>query len=244
MSSSFSDRLLAAHRRATQGLTPKLMESIEMMKTANHSMNGRPHKTVYVIEDDHATRSAMCELLEPTGLKVRSYDSAEAFLAGMQPNGPSCLLVDEQLPGMRGSELLRQLSRDGIRTPSVLVTAHATTPLTVEAMRHGATTVLDKPCSDSSLQEAVQAALEADAQRLALEEPQKIARERLAELSSSEAEVLRMVLDGVPNKQIANRLGVCVRTVESRRSKVYQTARVNSVAELVRLCVAAGVVDK
>lgn len=200
-------------------------------------------KTVFVIEDDEAARDAMCELLSPGGLEVRSYESAEAFLEDFQPNGPSCLLVDERLPGMNGSELIRELTTRGVRTPSVLVTGHATTPLTVDVMRSGAITVLDKPCADTALWDAVQSALETDANRMAEEAPRSEARALLDELSDSEKQVLFMVLDGTPNKQIASRLGVCVRTVESRRSKIYQTTKVASVAELVKLCVTAGVID-
>ncbi|TWT30489.1 Transcriptional regulatory protein FixJ [Posidoniimonas corsicana] len=200
-------------------------------------------KTVFVIEDDAAARSAVCEMLEPKGLRVEAYESAEDFLANGQPNGPSCLLLDDRLPGMRGSELLRQLSNNGVHTPAVLVTGYATTSVTVDAMRNGAVSVLDKPCSDMALEEAVGVALEADVRRRRVEEPARVAKERLSQLNDSEMQVLRMVLDGVPNKQIANRMGVCVRTVESRRSKIYGAAKVNSVAELVRMCVAAGIVD-
>lgn len=201
--------------------------------------------TVFVIEDDAAARDAMRELLQPGGLVVRAYESAESFLEDFNsnPDGPACLLVDERLPGMKGSDLVRQLAQRGVRTPTVFVTGHATTPLTVDVMRNGAAIVLDKPCPETALWDAVRSALDADAQRIAQEGPREEARRRLEALSDSERRVLQMVLDGTPNKQIASRLGVCVRTVESRRSKIYQTTKVSSVAELVKLCVAAGMVE-
>ncbi|TWT77682.1 Transcriptional regulatory protein FixJ [Posidoniimonas polymericola] len=213
-----------------------------MIATDNGPLSAE-QKRVFVIEDDAAARSAVCEMLEPKGLKVEAYGSAEEFLANRKPEGPSCLLLDDRLPGMRGSELLRRLAEDGVQTPAVLITGYATTSTTVDAMRHGAVSVLDKPCSDIALEEAVGAAIAADVLRREQEQPSRVAKERLSKLNDSEMEVLRMVLDGVPNKQIASRMGVCIRTVESRRSKIYSAAQVNSVAELVRLCVAAGVVD-
>ncbi|MEM6329073.1 MAG: response regulator [Planctomycetota bacterium] len=202
-----------------------------------------PSQTVFVVEDDLDTREAIAELFSPQGFKVRAFGSAEEFLSGYHPAGPACLLLDERLPGMPGSELLRRLHASGVRLPTVLVTAYATTPITVAAMRHGATTVLDKPCSDSNLREAVGHALEEDTQRRRREAHCAAAKDRLATLSDSERRVLEMVLQGTPNKQIARRLGVCVRTIEARRSRIYNAAGVKSVAELVRLCVAAGFID-
>ncbi|MEM8865078.1 MAG: response regulator [Planctomycetota bacterium] len=200
-------------------------------------------QTVFVVEDDLDTRDALSELLTPAGLKVRSFGSAEEFLSSFKPNGPACLLVDERLPGMPGSELLRRLKSTGVELPTIMVTAFATTPFTVAAMRNGATAVLDKPCADHTIRDAVNEALDEDKRRRERDASVTEAKRRLAELSDSERQVLEMVLQGTPNKQIARRLEVCVRTVEARRSRVYQTTGVNSVAELVRLCVAAGFID-
>ncbi|MCA9240751.1 MAG: response regulator transcription factor [Planctomycetales bacterium] len=215
----------------------------EPMSEARSEAEQKLKATIFVIDDDEATRNAVSEMFQPSQAGVRAYESAEAFLKDFVPNGPSCLLLDERLPGISGSQLLKQLARDGVCMPAVVVTAHASTPTTVEAMRHGAITVIEKPCADSVLEAAVNRALEQDARRLTAEAPRRLARQRLSELTTSEMQVLAMVLDGVPNKQIASRLGVCVRTIEARRSKIYQTAKVSSVAELVRMCVTAGVVD-
>lgn len=200
-------------------------------------------RTVYVVEDDLAAREAISELLSPSGMDVRTFRSAEEFLNGYSPTGVACLLLDERLPGMPGSELLRRLYEDGIELPTVVVTAFATTPYTVTAMRHGATSVLDKPCSDMMIREAVSDALSVDERRRRRQEGYRSAKQKLASLSESEREVLGMVVRGTPNKQIARRLNVCVRTIEARRSRIYQSAGVNTVAELVRLCVAAGFID-
>lgn len=200
-------------------------------------------RTVFVVEDDADTREAITELLEPTGCKVSSHGSAEDFLKSYKANGPACLLLDQQLPGMTGQELVRKLHADGIELPTVVVTAFATTPLTVDVMQHGALTVLDKPCSKTTLQSAVEKALQKDRDRRERSQSISKAKEQIASLNESEQSVLQMVLAGTPNKQIAKRMGVCVRTVEARRSKIYQTTGVTSVAELARLCVAAGFVD-
>lgn len=213
-----------------------------MIQSEAQKPSGISH-TVFVVEDDLNTREALSELLSPEGVKVRAYGSAEEFLSGFSPNGPSCLLLDERLPGMAGSELLRRLHQNGVSLPTVFVTAFASTPFIVEAMRHGATTVLDKPCTDNTLRDAVREALDRDKKRRERNAYATAAKAKLAELSESEQQVLQMVLDGTPNKQIARRLEVCVRTIEARRSRIYQTTGVNSVAELVRLCVAAGFID-
>jgi len=211
--------------------------------TTGNASVGEVSKTVFVVEDDLDTRESITELLAPAGVKVRTFGSAEEFLSGYSPNGASCLLLDERLPGMTGSELVRRLYKGGVDLPTILVTAYATTPMTVDVMRHGATAVLDKPCSGSLLQDAVSEALAKDLRERERRQAVATAKQKLEELTESERQVLQMVLDGTPNKQIARRLNVCVRTVEARRSRIYQTTGVNSVAELVRLCVAAGFVD-
>lgn len=200
-------------------------------------------ETVYLVEDDLDAREALAELLSPSGLRVRAFGTAEEFLSGFSGNGPSCLLLDERLPGMSGSELLRRINSNGVTVPAVVVTAYATTSNTVAAMRSGATAVLDKPCSDSTLRAAVRDALDHDHLRRRRDAARDAARRRFDTLSDGERQVLHLVLQGTPNKQIARRLNVCVRTVEARRSRIYQQAGVRSVAELVRLCVAAGMID-
>ncbi len=198
---------------------------------------------VHVVDDDDHSRDALVELFRSHNCPAHGYRSAEDFLQSYQPGQTACLLVDERLPGMRGSELLRKLNQDGIQLPAVFVTAFANTPLTVDAMQHGAVTVLDKPCSDSQLAAAVDNALRISQGISAKMAARKAARERLEALTPQERQVLEMVLEGTPNKQIAKQLSVCVRTVEARRSRVYQTMEVTSVAELVRQCVSAGLIE-
>jgi len=200
-------------------------------------------ETVYIVEDDSSTRDALGELIRPTGANVQLFDSAEAFLNGFDRNTPSCLLLDESLPGINGCDLLRQIRSEGVPIPAIFVTGYATVPMTVNAMRMGAMDVLEKPCCENELRVAIKDALAHDRKQLRRSANRRQAAERIEQLTPSERSVLTQVLEGVPNKQIASQLGVCIRTVEARRSRIYKTMGVNSVAELARVCVAAGFVD-
>ncbi len=199
--------------------------------------------TVWILEDDRVTREGLAASLADLVSDIRPVESAEQFLELFSDERPACLVIDEQLPGMFGTELLSMLQVQGRELPSVLVTGFATTQLAVRAMRNGAITVLDKPPSEPTLRQAVTEALQKDTDRLASETVRTKAQAKIEKLSASERQVLEMVLAGMPNKQIAGKLGVCVRTVEARRSRIYQSTDVGSVAELVRLSIAAGLVD-
>lgn len=200
--------------------------------------------TVYIVEDDASTREALGELIRPTGASVEAYRTAEEFLEAYQGSGSDgCLLLDYRLPGISGSELLRQLRSDGAPLPAVVVTAHASTSMTVDAMRMGAVNVLDKPCGESELRDAIGLALSQARKQRRRTAHRREAAARIEQLTPSEREVLVQVLNGVPNKQIASQLNVCIRTVEARRSRIYKTMGVQSVAELTRSCVAAGFID-
>lgn len=200
-------------------------------------------ETVYIVEDDASTRDALGELIRPTGAEVKTFRSAEDFLQAYERQSPGCLLVDQRLPGISGCELLRQLRSEGIPIPAVFVTAYATTSMTVDAMRMGAVNVLDKPCCENELRDAIGIALAQSRKQSRQSAARREAAARIEQLTPSERDVLVQVLNGVPNKQIASQLGVCIRTIEARRSRIYKTMGVQSVAELTRACVAAGFID-
>ncbi|QDU55478.1 response regulator transcription factor [Aeoliella mucimassa] len=199
--------------------------------------------TVYIVEDDESTREALGELIRPTGAKVVTYGSAEEFLQNVDSDQPSCLLLDHQLPGMNGCELLRQLRNDNLQMPAVLVTAYATTSMAVDAMRMGAVNVLEKPCCENQLRDAIDQALALGRKEATRNATRRELAARIEGLSDNERAVLKYVLDGVPNKQIASLMNVCIRTIEARRSRIYKSMGVQSVAELTRSCVAAGFID-
>ncbi len=220
-----------------------MLSTTSTRSTLNPVSDSAGCDTVYIVEDDVSTRDALQELIYPTGVKVESFGSAEDFLQGIDHRNPGCLLVDEKLPGMSGSDLLRLLQQQGVQVSAVLVTGHATIPTTVNAMRMGAVDVLEKPCCDNMLCNAIEQALVDCRKQTRRSSAHRDSTTRIERLSPSESEVLKHVLDGMPNKQIARQLGVCIRTVEARRSRIYKTMGVQSVAELTRACVAAQFID-
>lgn len=166
------------------------------------------------------------------GVPSQAFHSAEAFLDQYRGE-PGCLVVDLRLPGLSGLELQEELRDRGLPIPVVLITANARTAIVVRAMRSGAVTVLDKPCDEEALWEAIRDGLTRDR----IQREQHAAREELSRqigaLSPSELEVLHRVVEGVANKDIARELGASVRTIENRRHSVFTKLGVHSLAELV-----------
>ena len=174
------------------------------------------------------------------GLPTQSFASAEEFLESYTPDRPGCLVTDVRMLGMSGIELQEELRFRGIELPVIVLTAFARTSLTVRAMRNGAVTMLDKPYNDDALWDAVRQALKQDADQRAVRDRQHALRQRFTTLTPSEREVLDLVVAGQPNKTIAKRLDMSVRTVENRRHDIFNKLQASSVAELVRLTVEFG----
>lgn len=194
---------------------------------------------VYVIDDDEDARDSMTALLRDATIETIAFASAEEFLRAYGGHRPACVVTDLRMDGMSGQDLLDELHRRGIAIPALVITAHADTPTTVQAIRSGAQTLLDKPCRESDLWEAVQRALDSDRQALADEARRADVRRRLDSLTPAETMVLDRVLAGDPNKVIASKLDIAVRTVEARRQSIYQKLKADSVAEIVQLVVLA-----
>jgi two-component system response regulator FixJ len=190
---------------------------------------------VYVIDDDPASREAVAVLVRTLGLEVLEFDSAESFFHSYQGHRPACIVADLRMLGMTGLEMLVELQHRGITMPVIILTAHADTPTTVQAMKNGAFTTLDKPCRDSELWETIRKALHEDLKRSEDDRRRQELREKLDSLTPPEHEVLKHLLAGDPHKAIAHRLDVGLRTVESRRQSLFQKLEVNSIAELVKL---------
>jgi two-component system, LuxR family, response regulator FixJ len=197
--------------------------------------------TVFVVDDDQAMRTSLQWLIESTGLQVRTFDSADAFLAGYYPGRAGCLLLDVRMPGMSGLELQGYLAREGHRLPVIIITGHGDVTMAVRAMKAGALDFIEKPFHDEDLLRSIRNALELDQrQRVSRATRAEIAA-RLAELTPREHEVMGMVTEGKSNKEIAAALGVTAKTVEAHRARVMEKMRAESLAELVRMAlIAAG----
>ncbi|RIK78257.1 MAG: DNA-binding response regulator [Planctomycetota bacterium] len=193
---------------------------------------------VYVVDDDAQARKAVATLVEAMGLPVQSYGSAEDFLAAYDGRRPACLVTDVRMMGMSGLELQEELIRQGKPMSVIVMTGFANTPGTVRAMKNGALTLLEKPCRDDELWEAIRNGLAADREALAEGQTVDELRRRYATLTAKEREVLKHISAGDANKIVARRMGVSLRTVELHRQSVFQKMGADSLAELVRMVVA------
>ena len=191
--------------------------------------------TVFVVDDDEQARKSVCALVRSMGFPVESFASGEEFLAAYIAPRPGCLVTDFRMRGINGLELREELVRRQLPLPFIVLTAHARTPLTVRAMQLGAVTLLDKPYADDDLWDAIRKALADDAAGRDHQLRRREARDRLGVLTSGERQVLEMLTDGRPNKQIAGELGVSMRTVESRRREIFTKLGTASLSELFRL---------
>lgn len=196
-------------------------------------MNGGP--VVFVVDDDPSVRSSLTFLIGTVGLRVESFDSAEAFLHKKLPDRPGCLVLDVRLPGLSGLDLQRELAARNMYIPIVFVTGHGDIPMSVRAMKAGAVEFLTKPFRDQDLLDAIRAALERDRFRRDQEKELMELRQRSESLTPREQEVISMVVSGMLNKQIAGQLGTSENTVKVHRSRAMEKMKAQSLADLVRM---------
>lgn len=196
---------------------------------------------VYVVDDDEQSRKAVLALVRAMGVTAESFASAELFLEAYDGRRPACLVTDVRMLGMSGLELQERLNEMGITMSVVVLTAFASTPTTVRAMRNGALTLMEKPCDDDELWDAIRAGLAADQLNWELERSHGEIRLRLDLLTPKERQVLEYIVSGDANKVVARKLDVSVRTVENHRQKIFHKMEADSLAELVRMALAAGV---
>jgi two-component system, LuxR family, response regulator FixJ len=198
-----------------------------------------PGPLVFVVDDDEAVRSSLQLLLKSAGLTSRAYASATEFLAAYDDDQPGCLVLDIRMPGMNGLELQDELNRRGAMIPVIFITGHGDVPMAVESMRRGAMDFLQKPFRDEDLIDSVHKALALDQRNRAQLEVRDAIRCRLAALTSREMQVLRLLTTGKSNKQMAGDLGVSQRTIEIHRAHLMHKMEATSVAQLVRMLLAA-----
>ena len=194
---------------------------------------------VHIVDDDDAVRQSLAFLLSLSGLAVRLYDSATAFLSGLSGLQGGCLITDVRMSGMTGIELLHQLRAKACSLPAIVITGHGDVPLAVEAMKAGAVDFIEKPFDQEAILNAVKRALERGME--ADSGDGAAAAAKLATLSERERQVLEGLVAGHPNKTIAYNLGISPRTVEVYRANLMAKMGARSLSELIRMAIVANV---
>ncbi len=198
---------------------------------------------VHVIDDDASMRAAIADLLESLSIDVRTFDSVATFLSASLPEADACLILDIRMPGISGLEFQRQMADLGIQMPVIFITAHGDIPMSVQAMKAGAVDFLVKPFRDQELLDAIQSALSMARERRHSQNELSALKQRYDTLTNGEKDVLLLVVHGLLNKQIADRLSVSEITVKVRRSHIRQKLEVSSVAEMTRIALQLGLID-
>jgi FixJ family two-component response regulator len=205
----------------------------------NPSDHEPPLGLVYVVDDDEAVRDSLQFLLEP-GYQVETFDSAEAFLERYDPKAIACLILDVRMPGMSGLQLQEELLARGSHLQVVFITGHGDVPMAVATMKKGAADFIEKPFEQDALKSLVERMLER-----AREDATRIERERmntalLSTLTPREQQVLERIVSGRLNKQIADDLGISIKTVEAHRANIMDKLNAGTVADLMRVALGTG----
>ena len=192
---------------------------------------------VYIVDDDPDMLDSLRWLMKTVGLRVEAFSSAADFLRDFSPGSPGCLIFDIRMPGTSGLDLFETLADRGERMPVIFITAFADVPMAIRAMKSGAVEFVEKPFNRQRLLEKVQRAIKDDIERRRTHADREALQTRFRKLTDKEREVLELIKEGRPNKDIASQLQITPRAVELRRSSLMRKLGVRSLIELLRLTV-------
>jgi FixJ family two-component response regulator len=196
---------------------------------------------IAVVDDDPSVRQGLQRLIRSLGWKAETFASAQEFLARPPTYAPSCLVLDLYLPGLSGLDLQKRMAEIGLEIPIVFLTGHGNIPASVQAMKAGAVEFLTKPVDEQDLLRAIQEAIERDRRTRQQQADMRQLRDRYESLTPREQEVMRQVVSGLLNKQIAAELRITEDTVKFHRGHIMRKMRADSLADLVRMADKLGI---
>jgi two-component system response regulator FixJ len=204
-------------------------------------LSGQP--TVYIVDDDLATRKSLRWLIETLGVLVQTFPSGPSFLESYDPSQPGCLVLDVMMAGMSGLDVQKELKARNIEIPVIVLTGYGDVPTAVRALKNGAVEFLEKPFDGEVLLDQVRRAIEVDARRRRECEAANVVQKRLLRLTPRERQILKLVVDGLSSKEIAAQLEVSFKTVEAHRAKIMRKMEADGVAQLVKMVVTCAAFD-
>nr|WP_315228831.1 response regulator [uncultured Albidiferax sp.] len=197
-------------------------------------MNTTLSPLVHLIDDDAAVRDSLALLIGTVGLRVQTWADPQAFLAQFDRQGIGAIVLDVRMPGISGLAVLDTLVAQGVDQPVIMLTGHGTVEMCRRAFKAGAAEFLEKPVDDEALIEALQNAVRQHVRSRERHQADRQARERYAQLSEREREVLGLIVSGLTNKEIGRALAVSPRTVETHRANLFSKLEAESLAQLIR----------
>lgn len=197
-------------------------------------MNNPLSPLIQLIDDDAAVRDSLALLISTVGLRVQSWANPREFMAKFDRNSIGAIVLDVRMPGISGLSVLDKLAAEGVDQPVIMLTGHGTVELCRRAFKSGAAEFLEKPVDDQKLLDALQSAVQQHVRSRERSRDDRDARERYAQLSAREREVLGLIVAGLTNKEIGRALGISPRTIETHRANLFAKLEAESLAQLIR----------